>query len=78
MSSCEAANRRLPSVSELALAFNNLGAAQPTEWTLNIYVNSGAFAVVLMDQDSSREIGYSAHSDSTPAAYRCVSTPTTG
>jgi hypothetical protein len=79
MSSCEAANRRLPSVSELALAFNNLGAAQPTEWTSNIYVNTGAFAVVLMDQDTSRSIGYSAHGDQTPTAvYRCVSTPTTG
>jgi hypothetical protein len=73
---CEAANRRLPSVSELALAFNNLGAAQPTEWTTGIYVNSGAFAVVLMDQDSSRDIGYSAQTEVTPAVFRCVSTPT--
>jgi hypothetical protein len=78
MSICAGANRRLPSTGELLFAFNHLGASQPLEWTSNIYVSSGAFAVVIMDQDSSRAAGYAAQSSSTPDVYRCVSTPTTG
>ena len=76
MSTCTAAGRRLPSTSEVALAFDNLDATQLVQWTSNIYVESNAGYAMLMSQDSSRTLAYNPALLTLVAPYRCVATPT--
>ena len=72
---CGLASRRLPSLGELAEAFNALGAPQSSEWSSDAYA-APALAVIVMDDDASRSDSVSTAAATNILAFRCVSTPT--
>ena len=84
LQTCAAAGRWLPSLGELTLAFDHLGAPQAPEWVATQYVDSNgtsiSFLATLLSEDASRTIGfgYDSADSSIPHTqpYRCVTSPT--
>jgi hypothetical protein len=72
LQTCSGLNRRLPTVGELAVVFNNVGASQPFQWTSMLSGSDGT----LLSDDASRQLqlGYSTNTVTEP--YRCVSDAT--
>lgn len=84
LQTCAAAGRSLPSLGELTLVFNDLGAPQAPQWVATQYVDSNgpstSFLGTLLSEDASRAIGfgYDSADRSIPHTqpYRCVTSPT--
>ncbi len=81
LQTCATAGRRLPTLAELALAFDHLGASQPSQWVSTQYVDSNgpntSFLAGLLGDDGSRalQFGYDATTVHTEP-YRCVTSAT--
>jgi hypothetical protein len=84
LQTCAAAGRWLPSLGELVLAFDHLGAPQDPQWVATQYVDSNgaatSFLGTLLSEDASRAIGFG-YDSADPAIphtrpYRCVTSPT--
>ena len=81
LQACASAGRRLPTVAELALAFEHLGAPQPSQWVATQYFDQSAggtsLLAGLLGNDGSRTLQFGADSASVHIQpYRCVSSAT--
>jgi hypothetical protein len=75
LQTCASAGLRLADAGELALAFNNLGAPQPYEWTgATTYIGATEYGQLLADNPG-REIAFSYGAMTLGETYRCVSSP---
>ncbi len=80
LQTCAAAGRWLPSVGELVLVFDHLGAPQDPQWVAMQYVDSNgtniSYGATLLSEDASRAIGFGYDSADPaiphPQPYRCV------
>lgn len=75
LATCASAQLRLADAGELALAFNNLGASQPPEWTGDIYKDGTTLVGEELSNSSSRQIDISSLDMNVTQRFRCVSSP---
>ena len=75
-STCQLANRRLPTLPELAVAFNNLSASQSGEWFDDLFVSNGQTVAATLSQSTARQILVTFFDYNSLVPYRCVTTPT--
>jgi hypothetical protein len=80
LKACADARRRLPTLAELAVVFENSGAPQADQWVAAQWTTSNPYSLSggLLGEDSSRHFIYG-RGGATPtykSPYRCVSTPT--
>ncbi len=80
LKTCARARRRLPTLAELAVVFENSGAPQPNQWVATQWTQSDPYGLGggLLSEDSSRQFIYGA-GGATPSyksPYRCVASPT--
>lgn len=80
LKTCADARRRLPTLAELAVVFENSGAPQPDQWVATQWTENNPYGLGggLLGENSSRNFLYSA-GGATPsykAPYRCVASPT--
>ena len=84
LQACASAGRWMPSLGELVLVFDHLGAPQGSQWVATQYVDSNgantSFLGTLLSENASREIGFGYDSaDSAiphPQPFRCVTSVT--
>lgn len=81
LQTCVRVGRRLPTLAELALAFDHLGAPQPSQWVATQYFDqsAGGTSILggLLSDDGSRTLQFGADSASVHTQpYRCVTSAT--
>ena len=77
---CAGARRRLPTLAELAVVFENSGAPQPDQWVATQWTQTDPYGLGggTLGEDSSRNFTYGV-GGATPSyklPYRCVASPT--
>lgn len=75
VSICALAERRLPSIAELAIVFNNSGAPQKEQRVASQYFDDNASFSGTMEENSSRQLNFKA-AGGNAVPYRCVASPT--
>ncbi|MFN8161364.1 MAG: hypothetical protein U0R52_10030 [Solirubrobacterales bacterium] len=80
LKTCSLARRRLPTLAEMAVVFENSGAPQPNQWVATQWTEGDPYGLGggTLGEDSSRQYVYGA-GGATPsykAPYRCVASPT--
>lgn len=73
---CQLANRRLPTLPELAVAFNNLSALQSGEWFDDLFYRNTQTVAATLGQGTTRHIFVTFLDYASIVPYRCVTTPT--
>ena len=73
---CALAKLRLPTIGELAEAFNSSDAQQTDQWTTSWFVTSNTSYATVLGQNDSRQIFATGIPTSDTTPYRCVTTPT--
>jgi hypothetical protein len=66
----------LPTLPELAVAFNNLSASQSGEWFDDLFVSNGQTVAATLSQSTARQILVTFFDYNSLVPYRCVTTPT--
>ncbi len=79
LKTCAGAQRRLPTLAELAVVFENSGAPQPNQWVATQWTSSNPYGLGggTLGEDSSRNFIYGS-GGATPSyklPYRCVGSP---
>ncbi len=75
-STCQHANRRLPTLPELALAYEHLSASQSEEWFDDLFVRNDQTVAATLSQGTARQIFVTFYDYNSIIYYRCVTTPT--
>lgn len=83
LQACAGAGLRLPTLAELTLAFDHLGAPQPSQWVSTQYFDTNGNATsllgTLLGENASRVIQFGTDDALTHTQpYRCVTSPAVG
>jgi hypothetical protein len=77
VTTCARAQRRLPTIPELALVFEHSAAVQPSQWVaIRWFSGTQQSVATLMSQSASRNMDFSALDAGSTEPYRCVTSPT--